>query len=127
MMQALTDFYDADERRRGDELHFGVGWRTPRYSLFEFSLFWIRDTRELCALRAPVRGVGPRGPFSNPLAPVPLYSNVQQQREEDLRIEVLAVLEEANLREVLNGWQGHVDDPAGFDWVVSRVSTGRTT
>lgn len=51
-----------------------------------------------CALRAPKRDVGPRGPFSNLLfAPVPLYHNIQPPKEEELGIEVLGVLEEGEV------------------------------
>lgn len=122
-MQSLDEFYSVDSRRRGPELHLGVGWRSGDYVLFEYSLFWIQETRELCALRAPKRDVGPRGPFSNPLfAPVPLYHNIQPPKEKELGIEVLARLEEDEVKELLAGWEEHLADPAGFEWVKERVA-----
>lgn len=126
VMQSLDQFYTQDPRRRSHELHLGVGWRSRDYGLFEFSIFWIEGTKELCALRAPRRDVGPRGPFSHAFfAPAPLYHNIQPPKEKELGIEVLAVCEEGEVRETLASWEEHVADPEGFEWVKEQVAEVR--
>lgn len=122
MRQSLQDFYSEDPRRRSGEVRFGLGWRSKGYEFFEFSLFWISGSEELCALRAPIRDVEPHGPFKRPfLAPVPLYSELQRVRPEEMSVEVLVELDEAQVREVLDGWEAHVSDADGFDWVRQRL------
>lgn len=122
-MQNLDEFYAEDTRRRSHEVHLGVGWRSRDYVSFEFSLFWIEETKELCALRAPKRDVGPRGPFSpGSFVPVPLYHNIQPPKEKELNIEVLAVLDRDQLEKNLAGWEQHVADRDGLEWVKARVA-----
>ena len=127
VMQSLVEFYAEDPRRRSREIHLGVGWRSRHYGFFEFSLFWIADTKELCVLRAPTRDVGPRGSFSPFSWPVPLYSQIQPPKEKELTVEVLGVLEETEVLEALEDWEEHVDDPGGLEWVKQRVATGNPT
>ena len=121
-MQSLDTFYEDQRRRESKELHLGIGWRSRRYELFEFTLFWLADTRELCALRSPIRNVQPDGFFRRFILGLPQHMRKSELRDDEVQIEVLAVLPEAQVHSVLAEWRSHVTDPAGFDWVRDRVA-----
>ena len=122
-MQSLDEFYAEHPRRRSPEAHLGGGWHSRVYVSFEFSLFWIEETKELCALWARKRDVGPRGSFSPFSWPVPLYSQIQPPKDKELSVEILGVLEETEVEQALAGWEEHLADPDGFEWIKEQPAT----
>ncbi|HEV2756548.1 MAG TPA: hypothetical protein VG318_12330 [Actinomycetota bacterium] len=116
-MESIDRFY-ADERRRGsEEIRFGSQWRTPAWPSFEFAVFWVADTGELCALRSPIRDVASDGPVTRFVLGVPPHTNPQPLGDHEVTVEVLASLTAAEVDERLSGWESHHRDPDGFDWL----------
>ena len=121
-MQRIEDFYSDPRRQDSREVKFGSGWRSSKFEFFEFILFWVADTQELCLLRAPQRDVQSDGVFSRFILHVPPHTNPQPLRDEEVMVEVLAVLPEEQLSRVLQGWQDHVKDTGGVEWVRNEVA-----
>jgi hypothetical protein len=114
--QPLTigEFYDADPRRRGPDRSFGRGWNTDLTPNVGYNAYWIPATGELFVMRAPNPGLigSPGGPRFDHVLPI---------REEDLTVDVLAVLSETELEDALAGWREMVTQPNSLDWLWERV------
>lgn len=116
-MDTLEAFYEDERRRDSREVRFGSGWRSSRFQDFEFVIFWVADTQELCLLRAPIRAVQSDGVFSRFILGVPPHVNPQPPRDGEVTVEVLATLPEEDLGRVLEGWQDHLRDAGGVEWL----------
>lgn len=124
-VQSLEDFYLDTRRKRSPELKFGAGWRSPELEGWECTIFWVRDTKELCALWSPVLGLRSDGPISRWILGVPPHTNVQTPDEDELTVEVLAIFDQEDIESVLNTWEEHQEASDGFDWVSSSVRSAR--
>jgi hypothetical protein len=122
-VQSLESFYADPRRHSGKELHFGLGWRTPRYEFFEFDVFWLEGTRELCALHSPVRDVRSDGPFSRFILGLPPHFRKQELRGEEVEVDVLALLDEDQVQDALGAWERHINEPDGYDWILKQTSS----
>lgn len=125
VVESLESFYSNAERSDSREIGFGSGWRNRNYEFFEFTVFWIETTRELCALRSPIRHVRSDGMFSRFLLSLPPHAQVERLKDSELTVEVLARLDEEQLLTVLSGWEDHQKDADGFEWIRSSVSLRR--
>ena len=127
MIESLETFYDDARRRDSSEVRFGSGWRSSRLHNFEYLVFWIEATQELCLLRAAVRDVQSDGVFSRFVLGLPPHTNPRELRDHEVSVEVLAVLPEDEVLNRLEGWERHLGDHDGIGWVRSVVSleTGR--
>jgi hypothetical protein len=110
----IREFYDADPRRRGPDRRLGDGWNTDLTPGVGYNLYWFPATAELFLMRAPKPGLvaSPAGPRSDQVRPI---------QEEDLTVDVLAVLDEQEVAEALDGWQDVVAQPNSLDWLWDRV------
>lgn len=116
-MQTLDEFF-ADERRSGsDERRFGSGWRTPGEPGVVYSVFWLADTKELCALRSSVTDVKIGGGLTNMFASGEIWANTQAPDSAQMSVVVLGHVEEDELDARLDGWEMRQAAPDGFDWV----------
>ena len=93
-MESLGTFYEDERRTDSRELRFGLNWRSTAMPMFEFSVFWLEVTEELCALRSPIRDVVSDGPVSRFIVGIPPHTNPQKLRDEEVTVEVLANLTE---------------------------------
>lgn len=120
-VETLEDFY-ADPARKGSrEISFGSGWRSSKYELFEYTLFWVASTSELCAMRAPIRDVRSDGPISRFVLGVPPHFRSQELRGAEVTVAVLALVGETELTGLLEGWEQHHVSVDGLEWVQERV------
>lgn len=122
-MESLGTFYEDERRTDSRELRFGLNWRSTAMPMFEFSVFWLEVTEELCALRSPIRDVVSDGPVSRFIVGIPPHTNPQKLRDEEVTVEVLANLTEKEVLDRLGGWEAHNADPDGFDWLRRIVAT----
>ena len=120
-MQTVDDFYTAEARRDSREIRFGSGWRSTRVPEWEFSLFWIAATEELCLLRAPLPDVESDGVVNRFIFGIPPHTNPKQLRDEDVTIEVLATVPESALSDLLGDWESRHAESDGVEWLRSRV------
>ena len=116
-MESLEAFYSDEARRSSEEVRFGSGWRSTENPGFLFLVFWLSSTKELCALRSPDIDVQPDGPIRRFIIGIPLHTNPGELKDEDVRVEVLADLDEEEVRAQLDGWELHNDEPDGYDWL----------
>lgn len=124
-LETLESFYANPARSGSREMRFGSGWRSRNYGFFEFTVFWIQNTRELCALRSPIRHVRSDGMFSRFFLGLPPHAEVQKLKDAELTVEVLGRLNEEHLLAVLSDWKDHQEDADGFEWIRSKVSATR--
>jgi len=124
-MQGLEEFYADPRRRDSRELRFGLGWRSANYEFFEFSVFWLAATDELCLLRAPMRDARSDGVFSRFILGVPPHFNPEPMRDHEVAVEVLARVEEARLLDLLDGWEEHRGESDGVSWLRSVAEGSR--
>ena len=116
-METLDRFYSVEQRRGSEEVPFGSHWSSSAYPGFEFSVFWLADTHELCALRSPIRDVVSDGPVTRFVLGIPPHVNPRELRDDEVVVEVLASLTHAEIGERLSGWEAHNPEPGGFDWL----------
>ena len=117
----MDEFYAAEARQASREVRFGSGWRSARFPEWEFSVFWIAATQELCLLRAPTPDVRSDGTISRFILHIPPHTNPEQLRDRDVTIEVLAKVTESDLERVLENWEAHHTDPDGVEWLRSQI------
>lgn len=122
MIETLESFYGDQRRRDSVELRFGSGWRSSRLDNFEYQVFLIAATEELCLLRAAIRDVQSDGVFSRFVLGLPPHTNPRELRDHEVSVEVLARLPEDEVDRRLQGWETHLSDPGGIEWVRSVVS-----
>jgi hypothetical protein len=120
-VETVEAFYEDERRRNSREVRFGVDWRSSKYALFQFGVFWVEDTQELCLLRSPIRDVQWDGPVSRFILQVPPHVNAQPLRDHEVTVEVIARLPDDEIAEVLDGWRDHLGEPDGIEWVRGRV------
>lgn len=94
-----SEFYDDDPARRAsEEIRLGDDWKGVDEDS-TYSLFWIRDTGELCAVSVQNRDVklpGSLGPWGTGA------SALTDVNDDDLSIEVLGAIEaEAEARRLI--------------------------
>ena len=120
-MESLETFYLDSVRRDSREVRFGTNWRSEQVEDCEFIVFWVEDTREFCLLRAPLRDVQSDGVFSRFILHVPPHFNPQPPRDDEVTVEVIAVLSEEDLMRLLGEWHEHLKDPDGIEWIRAAV------
>lgn len=111
-------FYAADPRRqRSPEILYGRGWRHESDPDASYSLRWIEQTGELCALRHPPPDIAVgTNPVSGPDQPglATLDSSF-----------VMDVVALVPARDVLDSalacWETHLQDPNGLQWALDQV------
>jgi hypothetical protein len=116
-MESLGDFYEDDRRRDSPELHFGTNWRSTEFPGYEFSVFWLADTHELCVLRSPIVDVKSDGIVSRFILGIPPHTNPTELRDDEVKVDVLVTLTERHLLERLAGWESRRSEPDGYDWL----------
>ena len=121
MIETLDAFYSDERRRDSAELRFGSGWRSSRLVNFEYLVFWIAATEELCLLRAAIRDVQSDGVFSRFVLGLPPHTNPRELRDHEVSVEVLGRLSEEEVKRSLRGWEAHLFDADGIEWVRSVV------
>ncbi len=121
-MEALREFYEDDRRRDSEEVGFGSEWLSAGYPGFEFSVFWVAATQELCALRSPLRDVASDGPVSRFVLGIPPHTNPWELRDEEVSVEVLAYLPKEEVDQRLAGWETRNREPGGLDWLRRAVA-----
>lgn len=89
----LYEFYENDRRRLSLETRYGTGWRSSKDKGYQFTLFWVAETNELCLMKAPDLDVRSDGMFSRFILKLPPHAQVQQPGDLDVHVEVLAHLE----------------------------------
>ena len=90
-------FHEADHRRRlSTEIDFGATWRATG-SNDAWRVAWLRDTEELYLCRADA------------------YDGACTD------VTVVAVLPEAAVERLLDGWQDARERPDGLDWLRERL------
>ncbi|MGH2729913.1 MAG: hypothetical protein ACRDJI_04820 [Actinomycetota bacterium] len=118
-METLERFYSDPRRRASREIRFGTGWRSSKLNDFEFVVFWVAATEELCLLKAPIRGLQSDGMFSRFILGIPPHTNPRPLGDNEVTVEVLAKVAEEDLSETLAGWEDHLADPDGLGWIKS--------
>ncbi|MGH9195737.1 MAG: hypothetical protein ACRD1T_08365 [Acidimicrobiia bacterium] len=122
-METLEEFYGDPRRQESKEVRFGSGWHSSKFEHFEFVVFWVAETEELCLLGALNRDVRSDGVFSRFILGVPPHVNPQPLGDGVVTIEVLATLSEERLDTALEGWQEQMKDPAGVEWLRRALAT----
>ena len=120
---SLEQFYGDRTRRDSPERSFGSGWRSRGRN--RWSVSWISDTGELATF-APARntylgldaglsvGEVVFGIGAELLTQGVLHATAASKRE----VEVLLVEpDEDVLVSILAGWEDHLADPDGLDWL----------
>lgn len=120
-MQTVEEFYANEARRDSREIRFGSGWRSTRFPEWDFSVFWIAATEELCLLSAPVPDVESDGPVYRFILQIPPHTNPKQLRDEDVTIEVLAKIPESALSDLLGEWESRRAEGDAVEWLRSQV------
>jgi hypothetical protein len=113
----LEAFYDDDRRQESREVWFGSGWQSSKEELFEFLVFWVADTEEVCLLRTPLRDVQSDGVLSRFVLGIPPHVNPRPLGDEEATVEVLAKMSEKQVGEALEGWQDHLGNSGGVEWL----------
>lgn len=121
-VECLEAFYGDTQRRESREIRFGTGWRSSRYELFEFVVFWVAATEELCVLRTPIRDVQSDGLVSRFVLGIPPHTNPRSLSDDEVTIEVLARIPAVDLMKRLEGWEDRVKDPDGIEWIRSAAA-----
>jgi hypothetical protein len=120
-IETLERFYNDTRRKDSEEVRFGIGWRSANEP-FEFVVFWVAETEELCLLRSPVRDVQSDGMVSRFILGIPPHMRAQELRDDEVTVEVIARISEHELPLRLEGWEVHHRAPDGIEWVRSVVS-----
>jgi hypothetical protein len=114
----IEEFYDADERRRSSvEVEFGQDWRDAHGVRYELS--WVEDTGELYVMREPA----PSG-WATPFGGIHARGihRTDEREIEGMRVAVLAtVTSQAEVEELLDGWQDAMGQPDGVGWLAERL------
>jgi hypothetical protein len=122
-VETIEAFYRDPRRQDSREIRFGSGWRSSHFEHFEFVVFWVADTNELCLLRAPIRGVQSDGVLRRFILGLPPHVRTQSLSDEEVTVEVLATLTEEQVERALAGWQDHVQDSGGVEWLREMLSS----
>jgi hypothetical protein len=123
-MGRLDEFFEDERRRNSPERLFGMEWRSEHDPDSVYTIFWLADTRELCALQAPRRDVKVGGGTTNIFAGGEIWTNIQRPRNDELTVSVLGLIDDVErLDEVLQGWDDHLLDPDGLEWVKRAVGS----
>lgn len=120
-IETLERFYSDTRRKNSEEVRFGIGWRSAKHELFEFVVFWVAETEELCLLRSPIHDVESDGMVSRFILGIPPHVRAQELRDDEVTVEVIARISEQELPLRLEGWEVHHQAPDGIEWVRSVV------
>ena len=114
----FDEFYAADPRRqRSAEVEYGSGWRHNTDPAATYSLRWITETREICAVRHPNAPPGVSTVMWPDFSP-PLPTSAGAYTVKVVgRVQTKEVLDEA-----LAGWERQVDRPNSLQWIHDRLS-----
>jgi hypothetical protein len=108
----IGQFYDANPARRSSsELKFGDRWSTSAEPGCDYAVFWVEDAGEHVAMRAPHAMPFVAGRFAG----LPPYG------EADYTVEVLGVLNSAQVGAVTAGWQLAMPLADSLSWLRARV------
>ena len=123
-MGTLKAFFEDERRRESPEKRFGTRWRSLDDEDAVYSIFWLAATGELCALEAPATDVKVGGGLTNIFTSPLLWANTQPPADASLLVYVLGVIEdEAELDELLAGWEDHEDEPDGLAWIEESIAS----
>lgn len=122
-MLSLAEFYESKRRKNSGELKFGTGWRSSQLDGWECGVFWVADTTELCALWSPIVGLRSDGAVSRWLLQFPPHTRTEELGDDEVSVEILRRIDEADLETVLEGWADHVTDPDGFEWLAAALTS----
>lgn len=121
-MLTLEDFYSVPSRRQSREIEFGSSWRSSKWSGYEFRVFWVAETNELCTLRTPVLDIQSDGPFSRFVVGMPPHTRTRPLEPNEAVVEILDEFTEQDLDVLLDGWEKHSETPDGYEWILRRAS-----
>ncbi len=111
----VSRFYEVDPRRQhSTEVAFGEGWLLDADPGATYTVRWIQDTHEIYALRHP------------PLVLVTIPDDGSAWTEDGpISVTVLGWATTRHvLDEALAGWEEHVCQPNGLDWLSDRIEEG---
>ena len=120
-MLSLAEFYESNRRKNSAELKFGSGWRSSQLEGWECGVFWVVDTKELCALWSPIVGLRSDGAVSRWILGIPPHTRTEELDDDEVSVEILTRIEEGDLEAALEGWADHVTDPDGFEWLTAAI------
>ena len=124
-MGTLEAFFEDERRRESPERRFGAGWRSAEDGGSVYSIFWLAETGELCALEAPATDIKVGGGLSNIVTSPLLWANTQPPADASLFVSVLDVIEdESELDALLAGWERHENEPDGLEWLKESIASG---
>jgi hypothetical protein len=109
----IEEFYSADERRRQSaELELGTNWFDAKGNRYELS--WVEDTGELYTMTEFVPAVDSWTPFGD--------IEVDKMPVDRLVVAVIGWFpDRATLESVLGGWEGHMAETNGIQWVADQL------
>ena len=105
----IGEFYDQDERRRGDDLGLGDEWSTAEDPGCRQVVFWVPGTGELVAMRAP----SPRPYARVRRVAIPHYAGPTP--ESALTVEVLGVMTADEARELAGSYREIMAETGSLD------------
>ena len=124
-MGTLNEFFEDERRRESPEKLFGMSWRSGEDDDSVYSIFWLAETGELCALEAPATGLRIGGGVTNIFTSPLLWARPQAPSAESLTVTVLGVFEdEAELDALLAGWEDHEGGLDGLGWIKESIASG---
>jgi hypothetical protein len=111
----ISEFYDADERRRqSEEIEFGREWTSRDGVRFEVN--WITDTGELYVMREPAP-VELEDPFGG------IYVSTSDRVPVDgMTVGVIGLINSREeVEQVLEGWEEAMAQPDSTAWLIGRL------
>ena len=110
----IDEFYEADPRRRASaELELGTEWKDADGVNHELN--YVEDTGELYVLREPAPHVS-EDPFGG------LHVKAPPGYDKKMTVHVIAnIPTKDQLHQILKGWQDHMTDPDGDQWLGDRL------
>src|ERR1700712_291884 len=98
----ISEFYDADPRRReSEEVSFGDGWSTEQDQHSTYRANWLFETGELYTVREP----HPGGLFARFLDQL----DIDQVEVNELTVEIMGVFQDEDaVKAALDGWPKHM-------------------
>lgn len=119
----LDEFYADPARRESKEISFGFGWRSSHSPNSEFVVFWIESTGELCLLETPLVDLESDQVVSRFVLGVPPHTNPHRFRDQEISIRILGSFSEAEVDQIMAGWQDHLRSAAGIEWIRGRLES----
>jgi hypothetical protein len=120
-VETVDAFYADRARSESREVRLGTNWRNLNRPGFVYSVFWLEATKELCAMRAPVRDVYVSGGNENFFDPFPIHAEVSRLPDALVTVEVLGTFNLEDVQRLLSGWEDHVVEEDGFRWIEAQL------